>query len=71
MPENIKNTEDLIDVGETVGADINLDDKGEPETIEAPVEEKIEVEQAPAEDKTFCRDSSLPNGIAHAQSLSQ
>ena len=53
MPENIKNTEDLIDVGETVGADINLDDKGEPETIEAPVEEKIEVEQAPAEDKTF------------------
>ena len=53
MPENIKNTEDLIDVGETVGADINLDDKGEPEKVEAIVEDKIEVEQAPAEDKTF------------------
>ncbi len=52
MPEDIKQSEDLIDVGETVGADINLDDKGEPEKIEAPVEEKIEVEQIP-EDKTY------------------
>ena len=47
MPEDIKQSEDLIDVGETVGADINLDDKGEPEKVEAPVEEKIEVEQIP------------------------
>ena len=52
MPEDIKQSEDLIDVGETVGADINLDDKGEPEKVEAPVEEKIEVEQIP-EDKTY------------------
>ena len=52
MPEDIKQSEDLIDVGETVGADINLDDKGEPEKVEAPVEEKIEVEQLP-EDKTY------------------
>ena len=47
MPENekeIKSSEELIDVGETVGADINLDDKGEPEKVEAPVEEKLEVE---------------------------
>jgi hypothetical protein len=50
--ENKKPSEDLIDVGETVGADINLDDKGEPEKVEAPVEEKIEVEQVP-EDKTY------------------
>ena len=52
MPEDIRETENLIDVGETVGAEINLDDKGEPEKIEAPVEEKIEVEQVP-EDKSF------------------
>ena len=52
MPEDIKQSEDLIDVGETVGADINLDDKGEPEKVEAPIEEKIEVEQVP-EDKTY------------------
>ena len=40
----------------TVGAEINLDDKGEPEKTEAPVEEKIEVEKVeeqPVEDKTF------------------
>ena len=56
MPEDIRETENLIDVGETVGAEINLDDKGEPEKTEAPVEEKIEVEKVeeqPAEDKTF------------------
>ena len=48
MPENekdIKASEELIDVGETTGAEINLDDKGEPEKVEAPVEEKLEVEQ--------------------------
>ena len=32
--------------------EINLDDKGEPEKVEAPVEEKIEVEEV-SEDKTF------------------
>ena len=52
MPENIKQSEELIDVGETVGADINLDDKGEPEKVEAVVEDKIEVEQV-SEDKSF------------------
>ena len=30
MPDELKSSEELIDVGETVGADINLDDKGEP-----------------------------------------
>jgi len=58
MPEaqDQQKVDDLIDVGETVGAEINLDDKGEPEKTEAPVEEKIEVEKVeeqPAEDKTF------------------
>jgi len=52
MPDETKSSEELIDVGETVGADINLDDKGEPEKIEDPVVEQIEVEQVP-EDKTF------------------
>jgi hypothetical protein len=52
MPEEIKASEELIDVGETVGADINLDDKGEPIKQEEVVEEKIEVEQVP-EDKSF------------------
>ena len=52
MPEEIRASEELIDVGETVGADINLDDKGEPVKQEEVVEEKIEVEQVP-EDKTF------------------
>jgi hypothetical protein len=58
MPEaqDQQKVDDLIDVGETVGAEINLDDKGEPEKTEAPVEEKIEVEKVeeqPVEDKTF------------------
>ena len=48
MPEN-KN--DLIDVGETEGAEINLDDKGEAIKQEE-VKEEIEVEQVP-EDKTY------------------
>jgi len=29
MPEDIRASEELIDVGETTGAEINLDDKGE------------------------------------------
>ena len=52
MPENEKRVEDLIDVGEEQGAEINLDEKGEPEKIETPIEEKIEVEQVP-EDKSY------------------
>ena len=52
MPEDIRETENLIDVGEEEGAEINLDDKGEPEKVEAPAEDKIEVEQVP-EDKSF------------------
>ena len=54
MPEEAqkKSSEELIDVGETVGAEVNLDDKGEPEKVEAPKVEKIEVEQVP-EDKSF------------------
>ena len=43
MTENKKN-EDLIDVGETVGAEIDLDDKGEAVKQEE-VKEEIEVEQ--------------------------
>ncbi len=52
MPTENEKTENLIDVGEEQGAEINLDDKGEPEKIEAPAEEQIEVEQV-SEDKTF------------------
>ena len=58
MPVDNENRNDLIDVGEAdqKATEINLDDKGEPEKKEAPKEEKIEVEQVeetPAEDKTF------------------
>ena len=56
MPtENENKVEDLIDVGEgdQQETEINLDDKGEPEKIEAPVEEKIEVEEVSEVDKTF------------------
>src|SRR5210317_1749274 len=42
--------EELIDVGETVGAEINFDEKNEPIKEEVP-EEKIEVEQAEVEEK--------------------
>ena len=55
MPtENENKVDSLIDVGEAdeSSTEINLDDKGEPEKIEAPVEEKIEVEQVP-QDKTY------------------
>ena len=56
MPEEkLRPSEELIDVGETEGAEINLDEKGVPQKPEEPKEEKIEVEkvEAPAEDKTF------------------
>ena len=43
-----KKVEDLIDVGEEQGAEINLDDKGEPEKVET-VKEEIEVEQVSEE----------------------
>ena len=48
MPtENVNNVDNLIDVGEAdqQSTEINLDNKGEPEKVEAPKEEKIEVEQ--------------------------
>ena len=51
MPENENKVEDLIDVGEEQGAEINLDEKGEPEKVES-VKEEIEVEQVP-EDKSY------------------
>jgi len=51
MPEDIKASEELIDVGETTGAEIDLDDKGEAVKQEE-IKEEIEVEQVP-EDKTF------------------
>ena len=54
MPEEQKKaSEELVNVGETVGADIDFDDKGEPVKQEEVVEETIEVEQVPAEDKSF------------------
>ena len=58
MPtENENKVQSLIDVGEEdqKETEINLDDKGEPEKIEQPVEEKIEVEEVSEtpEDKTF------------------
>ena len=54
MPEeNKKASEELIDVGETEGADINFDSKGEPEKQEVVPEETIEVEKTeqPVEEK--------------------
>ncbi len=48
MPtENVNNADNLIDVGEAdqQSTEINLDNKGEPEKVEAPKEEKIEVEE--------------------------
>ena len=54
MPEEKDKVENLVDVGEAdqQATEINLDDKGEPEKVETPAEEKIEVEQVP-EDKSF------------------
>ena len=52
MPtENVNKAYDLIDVGEAdqQATEINLDNKGEPEKVEAPKEEKIEVEQVSEE----------------------
>ena len=56
MPtENAHKADNLIDVGEAdqQEAEINLDNKGEPEKVEAPKEEKIEVEEVSEVDKTF------------------
>lgn len=49
MPEQEKEKHDLIDVGEDQGAEIHLDDKGNPEKPEVVSEEKIEVEQVEKE----------------------
>ena len=53
MPTENEKTENLIDVGEEQGAEINLDEKGEPEKVETPAEEKIEVEEVSEVDKTY------------------
>ena len=54
MPEETKKaSEELVNVGETVGADIDFDDKGEPVKQEEVVEEKIEVEEVSDVDKTY------------------
>ena len=45
MPDTEERKQDLVDVGEEQGADINFDSKGEPEKQEVVVEEKIEVEK--------------------------
>ena len=48
MPtENVNKADNLIDVGEAdqESTEINLDNKGEPEKVEVPKEEKIEVEE--------------------------
>ena len=57
MPEDIKASEELIDVGETTGAEIDLDDKGEAVKQEE-VKEEIEVEQV-SEDKTFENETEI------------
>ena len=62
MPtENENKVSSLIDVGEAdeKAAEINLDDKGEPEKIEAPSEDKIEIEQV--EETTKDVDKSFEN----------
>jgi len=56
MPtENENKVDSLIDVGEAdqQETEINLDEKGEVEKIETPVEEKIEVEEVSDVDKTY------------------
>jgi len=55
MPETEEIKKDLVDVGEEEGAEINLDEKGNPEKPEVIKEEEIEVEQVkeePVEVKT-------------------
>ena len=62
MPtENAQKADNLIDVGEAdqKATEINLDNKGEPEKVEAPKEEKIEVEQV--EEPTKEVDKSFEN----------
>ena len=49
MPEIDEIKKDLVDVGEEEGAEINLDEKGNPEKPEVVVEEKIEVEEVKEE----------------------
>ena len=51
MPEDIRASEELIDVGETVGADINFDEKGDAVKQEE-IKEDIEVEEIIEETKT-------------------
>ena len=58
MPEDKKPSDELIDVGETEGAEINLDEKGEAVKQEEVVEEKIEVEQV-TEYKTYENDRQV------------
>ena len=55
MPEEEKKKQDLIDVGDgdEKGTEIELDKNNEPVKQEEVVNEKIEVEQVPAEDKTY------------------
>ena len=56
MPtENENKVDNLVDVGEAdqQETEINLDEKGNPEKIEEPKEEKIEVEEVSEVDKTF------------------
>ena len=56
MPtENENKVENLVDVGEAdqQETEINLDEKGNPEKIEEPKEEKIEVEEVSEVDKTY------------------
>ena len=48
MPEDIRASEELIDVGETVGAEINLDEKGDAVKQEE-IKEDIEVEETKTE----------------------
>ena len=50
MPEEIKKTEDLIDVGETVGAEVELNEEKVTTVIEEPIVE--EIKETP-EDKSF------------------
>ena len=56
MPtENENKVDNLVDVGEAdhQETEINLDEKGNPEKIEEPTEEKIEVEEVSEVDKTY------------------
>ena len=50
MPEDLKQTEDLIDVGETVGAEVELKEEKVTTVTEEPV---VEEKKEPAEDKSF------------------